>query len=55
MSCPIKTSSHLKNARETVPEIICRWITEAILFIRLKDNGKIASRTDEIYSVAVVI
>lgn len=55
MSCPIKASLHLEDTRETVVEFICRWITEVILFIRLKDNGKITSRTDEMYSVAVVI
>lgn len=55
MSCPIKTASHLKHTREAVLEIVFRWITEVILFIRLKGNRKITSRTDEIYSVAVVI
>lgn len=55
MSCPIKTPSYLKDTRETVLEIICRWITEVILFIRLKGSGKITSRTSERYAVAVVI
>lgn len=55
MSCPMKTLLHLKDTRETVLEIICRWITEVILFIRLKGGGKITSRTGEMYAVAVVI
>lgn len=38
MSCPIKIPSHLKDTRETVIEIICRWITEVVEFIRLKGN-----------------
>lgn len=41
MSCPIKTPSHLKDTRETVLEIICRWITEDILFTRLNVKGKL--------------
>lgn len=55
MSCPRKTLLHLKDTRETVLEIICRWITEVILFIRLKGSGNITYRTGEMYAVAVVI